>query len=404
MSPLVPPDFNSQRFKADPFPYYARLREEAPVLRIPWLGQRTGWLVTRYDDVSRVLKHTSLSKDVLSVVREEKRTPLTWLFKLFAPLTQNMLSRDPPDHTRLRSLVHKAFTPRLVEQLRPRVQSLSDELLDAAQRRGSMELVEEYALIVPVTIIAEMLGVPKRDYRKFQRWSNQLISGVSLTDVVFSLPSLVLFTRYLRDLIAQRRASPGEDLLSALIQAEEAGDSLTPEELLSMIFLLLVAGHETTVNLIAGGTLALLRHPEQLERLRQDPALIDSAVEELLRYVSPVEISTERIARDGFELGGVAIPRGDMVLAVLASANRDERHFKAPDVLDLGREPNRHMSLGMGIHYCLGAPLARLEGRIAIQTLVNRFPRLRLSRPVESLKWRKGILMRGPKQLPVSLS
>jgi cytochrome P450 len=222
--------------------------------------------------------------------------------------------------------------------------------------------------------------------------------------VLLSVPSLVMFTRYLRQLIAQRRSSPGEDLLSALIQAEEAGESLTPDELLSMIFLLLVAGHETTVNLISGGTLALLRHPEQLERLRQNPDLIDPAVEELLRYASPVEISTERIVREDFEVGGVTIPRGDLVFAVLASANRDERHFKEPDALDLGREPNKHVSLGMGIHYCLGAPLARLEGRIAIQALVSRFPRLRLSKPVESLKWRTGILMRGPKRLQVSLS
>jgi cytochrome P450 PksS len=403
MPPITPPDFGSQRFKSNPFPYYARLREEAPVFRIEGPANEPAWLVTRYDDVNQVLKHARLSKDRFGSMTEEQKARLPWFVKFFEPLMQNMLNRDPPDHTRLRSLVHKAFTPRLIEQLRSRVQSLSDGLLDAAQRKGSMDLVDEYALRVPVTIIAEMLGVPTSDYRKFQRWSNRLTSNTTMRDVLFSIPSLLMFSRYLRNLIAQRRSSPGEDLLTALIQAEEAGDKLTSDELVSMVFLLLVAGHETTVNLIAGGTLALLQNPEQLERLRKDPGLIEPAVEELLRYASPVEISTERFAREELSLGGVTIPRGELVFAVLASANRDERYFKDPDTLDLGREPNKHVSFGMGIHYCLGAPLARLEGQIAIQTLVNRFPNLRLAKPVESLKWRTGFLMRGPQRLPVSL-
>jgi cytochrome P450 PksS len=334
----------------------------------------------------------------------EQKARMPWFVKFFEPLSQNMLSKDPPDHTRLRGLVHKAFTPRLIEQLRSRVQGLSDELLDKAARKGSMDLVDEYALLVPVTIIAEMLGVPSGDYRKFQRWSNRLISNTTMRDVLFSIPSLVMFHRYLRKLIERRRDSPGDDLLTALIQAEEAGDKLSPDELVSMVFLLLVAGHETTVNLIAGGTLALLQNPEQLERLRKNPDLIGPAVEELLRYASPVEVSTERFTREDISVGGVTIPRGDLVFGVIASANRDERHFKDPNTLDLGREPNKHLSFGMGIHYCLGAPLARLEGQIAVQTLVNRFPQLRLARPAESLKWRTGVLMRGPKQLPVSLT
>ena len=404
MQTLPQPDFKSQRFKSNPFPVYERLREEAPVFRIKVPGNEVGWLVTRYEDVAQVLKHGGISKDRLGSMSPEQQAKLPWFFKFFTPLMQNMLSRDPPDHTRLRVLVHKAFTPRLIERLRSRVQALSDELLDAAARKGSMDLVEEYAFLLPVTIIAEMLGVPPGDYRKFQRWSNRLVSNTDMTDVLLSIPSVVMFTRYLRKLIAQRRTSLGDDLLSALIQAEEAGDKLTPDELVSMAFLLLVAGHETTVNLISGGTLALLQHPEQLERLRKEPGLIAPAVEELLRYASPVEISTERIAREDITVSGVTIPRGDLVFAVLASANRDERQFKDPNTLDLGREPNKHVSFGLGIHYCLGAPLARLEGQIAIQTLVNRFPNLRLAKPAESLKWRTGVLMRGPKQLPVKLS
>lgn len=403
MPPLTQPDFRSQRFKANPFPFYARLREEAPVFRIQAPGNEVGWLVTRYEDVAQVLKHARISKDRLGNMTPEQRARLPFFVKPYLPIFQNMLNRDPPDHTRLRALVHKAFTPRLIERLRSRVQALSDGLLDAAQRRGSMDLVAEYALLVPVIIIAEMLGVPSGDYRKFQRWSNRLVSNTNMWDVLFSAPSVLMFTRYLRKLIAQRRTSPGDDLLTALIQAEEAGDKLTSDELVSMVFLLLVAGHETTVNLIASGTLALLQHPEQLERLRKDPGLIEPAVEELLRYASPVEVSTERFALEDLSVGGVTIPRGNLVFAVLASANRDERQFKDPDTLDLGREPNKHVSFGLGIHYCLGAPLARLEGRIAIQTLVNRFPHLRLAKPAESLKWRTGILMRGPKQLPVSL-
>jgi len=403
MQTLPQPDFKSQRFKSNPFPVYARLREEAPVFRIKAPGNEVGWLVTRYEDVAQVLKHGGISKDRLGSMTAEQRAKLPWFFRFFTPLVQNMLSRDPPDHTRLRALVHKAFTPRLIERLRSRVQTLSDELLDAAARKGSMDLVAEYAFLLPVTIIAEMLGVPPGDYRKFQHWSNRLVSNTDMTDVLLSIPSVVMFTRYLRKLIAQRRTSLGDDLLSALIQAEEAGDKLTPDELVSMAFLLLVAGHETTVNLISGGTLALLQHPEQLERLRKEPGLIEPAVEELLRYASPVEISTERIAREDITVSGVTIPRGDLVFAVLASANRDERQFKDPNTLDLGREPNKHVSFGLGIHYCLGAPLARLEGQIAVQTLVNRFPNLRLATPAESLKWRTGVLMRGPKKLPVKL-
>lgn len=404
MQPLTSPDFSSQRFKANPYPYYARLREEAPVYHFAGAMREKAWLVTRYDDVSLVLKHASLTKDPFSSVASKRREGMSWLIKVFEPLMQNMLSKDPPIHTRLRSLVHKAFTPKLIERLRSRVQALSDRLLDEAARRGSMELVGQYALIVPVTIIAEMLGVPPEDYRKFQRWSNRLISNTNLGDLLLSVPSVWGFTRYLRQLIARRRSALGDDLLSALIQAEEAGERLSAEELVSMVFLLLVAGHETTVNLIAGGTLTLLQHPEQLDRLRKEPALIESAVEELLRFSSPVEISTERFTREDITVGGVTIPRGELIFAAIGSANRDERQFKDPNVLDLGRDPNRHLAFGMGIHYCLGAPLARLEGQIALQTLVTRFPNLRLARPVESLKWRTGVLMRGPKQLPVSLS
>ena len=396
------PDFGSARFKADPFAYYARLRAEAPVFPMMIFGHQPGWLVTRYDDVVAVLKHPSLGKDRFSKLSEAERAKMPWFFRYFLPLMQNMLERDPPDHTRLRGLVHKAFTPHLVERLRGRVQQLTDQLLDAAMKRRSMDLVADYALPLPVTIIAEMLGVPVGDRAKFHRWSGKLVSNTSMLETLIAIPAVLGFTRYIRKLIEKRRASPGDDLLTALIQAEEAGDRLSQEELVSMVFLILVAGHETTVHLIANGLLALLQHPDQLERLRKDPALIGSAVEELLRFTCPVELASMRVAREDFVLAGTKILRGDYVAAVIASANRDERQFANPDMLDLGREPNRHLGFGMGIHYCLGAPLARLEGAIAIQNAIQRLPELRLAVPARKLRWRTGYIIRGVRKLPVA--
>lgn len=358
--------------------------------------------MTRYDDVLAVLKHPLLGKDRFSNLSEAERAKLPWFFRYFQPLMQNMLERDPPDHTRLRGLVHKAFTPHLVERLRGRIQQLTDQLLDAAMQRRSMDLVADYALPLPVTIIAEMLGVPERDRAKFHGWSTKLISNTNMLETLLALPAVFGFTRYIRELIETRRLSPGDDLLTALIQAEEAGDRLSQEELVSMVFLILVAGHETTVNLIANGILALLQHSDQLERLRKDPALIGSAVEELLRFTCPVELATIRVAREDLVLAGTKIERGDYVAAVIASANRDEQHFANPDALDLGRDPNRHLGFGMGIHYCLGAPLARLEGAIAIQNAIQRLPDLRLAVPAEKLRWRTGFIIRGLRKLPVA--
>jgi len=402
MLPRDTPDLSSPRFKANPFPFYAQLRDEAPVFSMPFVGGQTAWLVTRYEDVSALLKDPRLSKDRLGNLSPKTRARLGWLLKTFEPFTHNMLDRDPPDHTRLRALVHKAFTPRLIEQLRSRIQTISDTLLDQMQRKDRLDLVADYALPLPVTVIAEMLGIPPSDQRKFTHWSDQLVGNVNLVDAFFSIPAALGFIRYLRKLIEYRRASPADDLISALIQAEEAGDKLTPTELLSMIFLLLVAGHETTVNLIASGTLALLQHPEQLEFLRQDVSRMPTAVEELLRYTSPVDIATERFALEDIPVAGTTLPRGALVFAGIGSANHDGHQFSNPDSLDLARSPNKHLALGLGIHYCLGAPLARLEGQIALQSLITRFPRLRLAKPPDTLKWRKGVVLRGLKKLPVA--
>jgi cytochrome P450 PksS len=229
-----------------------------------------------------------------------------------------------------------------------------------------------------------------------------MVSVSASLDLLTAVPQIWLFMRYLRGLFAQRRAKPQDDLITALVQAEEAGDRLSEDELLAMVVILLIAGHETTINLIGNGTLVLMQHPEQLNRLRQNPALIHSAIEELLRYTSPVDMATERFAREDVAIGGVTIPRGDQVLAVLGSANHDERQFSHPDMLDITREPNKHLAFGQGVHYCLGAPLARLEAQIALNTLLRRLPNLGLKGAPESLHWRKGLFIRGLEQLPLA--
>ena len=403
---IVAPDLASPRFKAGPHPFYACLRAEAPVWRTTLPDRRVAWLVTRYEDVAWVLKDDTFAKDKLNAMDPEQRAKTPWVPGFLKPLERNMLDLDEPDHARLRALVSKAFTPRLIERLRGRIEVLCAELLNAmerkGERRGGVELVGDYALPLPATVIAELLGVPAEDHAKFHRWSNRLVSVSSKRDMLRALPAALSFVRYLRKLIERRRAAPRDDLITALIRAEEAGDKLSEDELLAMSFLLLVAGHETTVNLIASGTLALLEHPEQMERLRREPSLIKPAVEELLRYTSPVEMATERYPREDVEIEGTTIPRGELVLAVLGSANRDERHFEDPDVLNLARDPNRHLAFGRGgVHHCLGAPLARMEGQIAVSALLKHFPGARLAVSPDSLRWRRGVFLRGLQRLPL---
>ena len=315
-----------------------------------------------------------------------------------------MLDLDPPDHTRLRSLVQKAFTPALIGHMRARIQSLADELLDVVAPKGEMDLIRDYALPLPMTIITEILGVPTSDRNKFHKWSQAVVSLTSPKATLRVIPSVWMFIRYLRRFFERRRRDPQDDLVSALIQAEEAGDRLSEDELLAMVFLLLIAGHETTVNLIGNGMLALLEHPDQLETLRENPGMIKTGVEELLRYTSPVFMSTERYAREDLQMHEICIPRGEMTLGVIASANRDTRVFDHADELDIAREPNKHLSFGQGIHFCVGAPLARLEAQIAINTILRRMPNLKLGVAPDSLRWRPSIFLRGLESLPVSFS
>jgi cytochrome P450 PksS len=399
-------DITSPRFKANPYPLYKRLRNETPVCPTRLPDGRVAWLVARYDDAAVVLKDPRFAKDRRRVP-EQRRSPLERIIgPLVRTLQYNMLFLDPPDHTRLRNLVHKAFTPRLIERMRERMQVLADELLDDAAHTREWDLVDGYALPIPATVIADLLGVPDTDRDLFHRWSSKMVSITSGGQLLMALPAALSFMSYLKRLFALRRLDPSDDLTTALVQAEEEGDHLSADELLSMVFLLLVAGHETTVNLIASGTLALLEQPDQLARLRHQPELLESgaAVEELLRFTSPVQVATERYALQDVELSGTTIPSGALVLAMVGSANRDERQFADPDRLDLGRTPNPHLAFGQGAHYCLGAPLARLEGQIAFSTLIRRMPDFHLAVAPESLPWRRSLFLRGIDHLPIAVS
>ncbi|MGH9419398.1 MAG: cytochrome P450 family protein [Thermoanaerobaculia bacterium] len=394
------PDLTSAAFRADPFPFYARLRRESPVHEVTLAGRRV-WLVTRYNDVLALLKDERFVKSPAGVITPDKTYREPWMPAMFRPLSRNMLDLDPPDHTRLRSIVQKGFTPRFVELLRGRVEAIADELLVAMRQRRRMDVIADFALPLPTIVIAEMLGVPAGQQHRFHRWSQAIVAANwSKWSMVRAVPAVFAFIRYIRRLIALKRQHPADDLITALVGARESEDRLSDDELLSMIFLLLIAGHETTVNLIGNGTLALLQHPAEMQRLRDDTSIVGPAIEELLRFGSPLETATERYAREALTFAGAALPAGALVYAVLASANRDEAVFPDPDRLDLARDPNRHLSFGLGIHYCLGAPLARMEGQIAIPALLRAFPEMRLTNA--PLRWRRGMVLRGLEALPVT--
>jgi cytochrome P450 len=365
-------DLARPNFKANPYPFYARLRATNPVCPTKLLGQPT-WLITRYDDASMVFKDERFVKDWLPRTR--------WLHRISGGLTRHMLNEDGPDHTRLRTLVHKAFTPTLVERLRSRIQRACDELLDDLAAQGQMDLMSGYALPLPLTIIAELLGVPEKDHGRLHRLTRSSLSASNLLGVLRALPDQRLTIRRLRQLIAERRKAPRDDLITTLVQAEEAGDRLSEHELTATIFLLLIAGYETTVNLIGNGALELLQHDEERESFAHNSALTGSAVEEVLRYTSPLDLASQRFAREDVTIRNTKISQGDVVVIVIGSANHDETQFPSPEKFDITREPNKHLAFGQGLHFCIGAPLARMEGQIALTTLFRRFPNLRLASP-----------------------
>jgi len=385
-------------FHADPYPFYHRLRAVAPVYQTP-MGF---WVLTRYDDVVTVLRDPRFGRDgfeqMLAAVYADERAESS-------RLPRSMLFRDPPDHTRLRALVSKAFTPRVIERMREHIQDIVNRLLGRVRDAKGMDVITDLAYPLPVTVICEMLGVPTGDAGVIRQWSSDVARSL---DAIGMPSDIEVVARgraarrelgdYFRRLLPERRRRPQDDLLSLLIAAEEAGDTLSEGELLATCVLLFIAGHETTVNLIGNGLLALLRHPDQLGRLRDDPALIQSAVEELLRYDSPVQ-RTARITTTDVEVDGRTLAKGSMVVAAIGAANRDPAHFPDPDRLDITRRDNRHIAFGFGIHFCLGAPLARLEGQIALGTLLRERPGLAVD---ATPTWRESSTLRGLRALPVT--
>jgi hypothetical protein len=388
--------------RRDPHRFYAWVRERPGLVRLRLFG---GWAAARYDDVERVLRDPAFSTDrgaiaVMRYARRAARDDPDFL----ALLDHNLLMIDGARHRRLRGLVSKSFTPRRVATLRPRVEALVEELLDRAAHRGAMDLVYDFAQPLPAVVIAELLGVPATDRARFAAWSEdlaQLLDPLSGRDGLDPpRRAMRALGAYLRELLAERRIAPRDDLLSAMIAAEESGATLDESELVVLAALLLAAGHETTTNLIGNAVLLLLRHPDERKRLQDDPGLLPSAVEECLRYEPPVQL-TDRAVVAPTELAGVRLEPGTIVAAYLAAANRDPRRFPDPDRFDVARADNRHLSFGFGAHYCPGAALARLEAEVALGALLRRFPNLDGSS--EPAGWKRSVLLRGPTSLPLRL-
>jgi cytochrome P450 len=362
------------------------------------------WLVTRYADARSALADPRLSKNAAHHSGQAHRSGRIGIpGERSADLMTHLLNIDPPDHTRLRRLVAKAFTPRRVAEFAPRVQELTDRLIDGFAGRGSAELIHEFAFPLPIYTICDLLGVPAEDQADFRDWAAMMIRhpGAPRGGVGRAVKRM---RAYLSELIHRKRADLGDDLISGLIRAGDHGEHLTENEAAAMCFVLLFAGFETTINLIGNGTLALFQNPDQRQKLQADPGLLDTAIEEFIRYDGPVELATWRFATEPLEIGTVRIAAGDPVLVVLAAADRDPDRFAGPDVLDLTRRDNPHLGFGHGIHYCIGAPLARLEGRAALGTLLSRLPDLALATEPSQLRRRGGLIMRGLRELPVEFT
>ncbi|WP_219835448.1 cytochrome P450 [Paenibacillus sp. R14(2021)] len=397
-------DSYSDRLHHDPYPFYAHLQANAPLYELEGRGS---WIASRYEDVNRILKDPLFVREYRNAVPQQQelpQPPAEW--KPVNDLLDNwMLFRDAPSHTRLRGLVSHAFTPRTMERLKPQIASIAAFLADRMAEQAQPDLIASFAFPFPVIVIAELLGVPSEDRELFKDWSHvfaRVLEGVDQTPE-FALQAKQAaeeITAYFRGLVAARKASPREDMISELIAAQDQADKLTEQELIATCVLLLVAGHETTVNLIGNSVLLLLRHPDQLARLLETPDLAASAVEEALRFESPVQM-TSRFASCDYEIGGRIIPQGYNVSVLLGAANRDAAHFDRPELFDIGRSANRHLAFASGPHFCLGAPLARLEGAIALTTLLERYPNMKLAD--EKLDWRRNILFRGLSTMSVKV-
>jgi len=386
-APLPPgiPQVFSGPLLENPYPLYASLRASSPVFQLP-IPADVGagvFLLTRHADVHQALRDARLSADRRrshAIARNRQVLPRQVMGE--EGLFRSMLMMDPPDHTRVRGLVNKAFTPRRVAELRPHIETIAKSLLAEPAAARKLDVIGEFSAPLPAIVIAELLGVPAEDHPQFRRWAAAIVAAptaiASGTEVLAAQRAIESLNDYLRAVIAERRAQPRNDLISALVAAQEDRDALSDAELLATSLLLLLAGHETTTNLIGNGTLALLRHPDQLARLRAEPELLRSAIEEMLRWDSPVQ-GTLRAVTEDVEIGAVTLRQGALVIAGIGAANRDPEVFAEPDRFDVARRDNRHLSFGFGAHFCLGAPLARLEAEIAFRALLEAFPKLALS-------------------------
>jgi len=388
--------------RADPYPFYAELRSEDPV---HWDESMGFWVLTRYADIASVYGDTRFSR-AQGLWRGFERLPeaeQSVAEPVYRTFSRTMFYADPPYHTRLRGLVNNAFTPTAVEQMRPHIQRIVDGLLGAVQTKGEMDAIHELAHPLPILVITQMLGLPAQERGRFKQWSDDLFAILGSVPHAPELMeragrSLAELTNYLTALSEARRQQPQNDLLSALVGAMEEGERLTQEELIANVTILLSAGHETTSNLIGNGLLALLRNPDQMQKLRDDPELVPSAVEEMMRYDNPVQIAYRSAAED-VEIGGKCIRKGQLVNSILAAGNRDPERFSEPNRFDITRDEGRHLGFGLGIHFCIGAPLVRLEAQIAFSTILRRFRELRLA--TESWDWQEHPIFRGVKSLPL---
>lgn len=398
----MPFDPHSPAFKRDPYPTYARLRDESPLYYDDQAGM---WFASRYADVAALLRDRRLGRTMDHVLSREQRglPPKNPRYAPFSKLSEHsMFDKEPPDHTRLRSLVHKAFTPRRIEELRGQIQRIADELIDAAHERGAMDLLEDFAVPLPVTVIAELLGIPQADRHRLRPWSNAIVALYELNHTEAQADRAIAaaqeFSDYLRELARERAKRPHDDLISALATVEEAGDTLTEDELISTCVLLLNAGHEATVNVMGNGMWALFRHPDQLALLRDHPLeLAKTAVEEMMRYDTPLQLFRRWVLED-MDFRGVTFRQGQEIALLFGAANRDPAQFPHADQLDIARQDNAHLSFSLGIHFCLGAPLARLELQTALATLMRRLPGLHLDYTPE---YRDSYVIRGLKDLVV---
>ncbi|WP_098744520.1 cytochrome P450 [Paenibacillus sp. EZ-K15] len=383
----------TKEFTHNPYPVYEKLRQSDPILNLQFPDGRFGWLISNYEEAVEALKDGRFSKDVAKAMGQEQTSVFS----------TNMLFSDPPDHKRLRGLVQKGFTPQRIADMRGHIQEIADNLLDAVSSKDTIDLIDEYAFKLPIIVISEILGVPTEDQDKFRIWSNSIIGASNQEMNEQVVQHMNEFIAYLKDWFAKVREQPGDDMISQLVIAENQGDRLSEQELYGVVTLMIIAGHETTVNLIGNGVLALLEHPEQRKLLQDQPELIHGAIEEMLRYNGPVEFSTSRWAAEDMDFHGVHLKKGDLVVIALNSANRDASQFEDPDIFDITREKSQHLAFGKGIHLCLGAPLARLEGEIAINTFLRRYPNFELQRDTDELEWRPGMIVRGVKEIPISL-